>query len=166
MQPILEKNGVAYYKGGSEDLQELFPFFLQIPRENELVNLLKTDYSKTLATLREVLGDPGSACLVATVPDKEKENGIIVGAILLTKSTVWWSSVSFFTNVAFHILPGYRKGFGIQEELLNACKEFSSTLKIPLLIDIFDTTENNQKRLRWFRWKKFKNIGYKVAYQP
>lgn len=166
MKFVEEKKGVKYWLGEPSDLQELFPFFLQIPRENELLGLLKTDISKTLEVLRDTLNSPEAACLIATVPHEEKENGIIVGAILLRKSTVWWSSTPFFTNVAFFTLPAFRHGHGIQEELVYAAKGFSESLKIPLFIDIFDNTENNNKKTRWFQWKKFKNIGFKVAYLP
>lgn len=166
MQKVLEKRGVTYYLGEPQDLKELFPFFLQIPKENELLSLLKTDVSKTLAVMRDTLNSPDAACLIATVPQESKENGIIVGAILLRKSTVWWSSTEFFTNVAFNVLPAYRKGYGIQDELIFAAKNFSDVLGIPLFIDIFDNTGNNLKKTRWFQRKKFKNIGFKVVYLP
>ena len=105
MKKVLEKKGVTYWLGEPEDLAELFPFFLQIPKENELLSLLKTDVSKTLEVLRDTLSSPSAACLVATVPHESKESGIIVGAIILRKSTVWWSSSEFFTNVALYTLP-------------------------------------------------------------
>lgn len=162
MKKVLEKRGIDYSLGEESDLPELFLFFQQIPKETESSKLLKVDFSKALSVLRSSLTSPDAACLMATLP----ESGIIVGAILLIKSTVWWSSTEYFTNVAFGVLPGYRKGFGIQDELLEASKNFSESLKLPLLVDIFDATGKNFLKAKWFQRKGFKNIGFKVAYVP
>lgn len=167
MKTILETKKVTYRLATVNDLFELFPFFLQIPRENDITASLDTDQAKALETLRSALESPDSACLVATVPHPAmKRNGIIVGAILLSKTTVWWSSTVFFTNVAFFVQPAYRKGYGIQRDLLSACKNFTDQTKIPLIVDIFDNTNKNYLKAKYFEQRGFKNIGFKMVYDP
>lgn len=167
MKTVLETPKVTYRQATVADLGELFPFFLQIPRENQITDSLETDQVKGLETLKVALESPDSACLVATVPHPAKRrNGIIVGAILLSKTTVWWSSTVFFTNVAFYVLPSYRKGFGIQRDLINACKNFTDSTGTPLVVDIFDGTDRTYLKARYFEQRGFKNLGFKMAYLP
>ena len=152
---------ITYRPATEKDVVGLSLFLTAITEENALASILQHDLPTIVNTIKSMLKDNQGAVLLAI--DK---NDIIVGAIVLGYTTLWWSTQGFFTNLAYYVTPEYRKGYGIQGKLLELTKDFADGTGIPVLLDIFDNTDRHEKVVRYLSFKGYKNIGFKALYTP
>lgn len=150
---------INYRVGTPEDVPGLVLFLQNIKKENPLVDKFTYDLGKMADTLRRILNNDQGVILIA------EKNDIIVGTIVLGKTTIWWSNTSFLTDLAFYVNPEYRSQ-GIQKKLLSTVKEFADQLKMPILVDVFNASEENMKITRFLGMNGFKNVGFKALYTP
>ena len=153
--------GIIYRNATKEDTLGLTLFLTNVTHENNIGDILQHDVPLIKETIDQIIEDNRGVVLLAL-----NEDGIIVGAMVLGYTTLWWSNKGFFTNVAFYVTPEYRKGYNIQGKMLEVVKDFSNSTKIPLLIDIFDNSGKSEKQVRYLAMKGFKNLGFKALYTP
>jgi len=150
---------IQYRVGTLKDVPGLALFLENITSENPLVSLFEHNLGKCAGVLRRILEQDQGVILLA------EEKDIIVGAIVLGKTTIWWANKSLLTDLAFYVNPKYRH-LGIQKKLLETVKEFADTLKMPVLIDVFNASEENEKLTRFLSIQGYKNVGFKALYTP
>lgn len=150
---------INYRVGTLNDVPGMVLFLQNIKHENPLVGKFNLDLGKSADVLRRIINNDQGVILIA------EKNDIIVGTIVLGKTTIWWSDSSFLTDLAFYVNPEYRKE-GIQKKLLSTVKDFADQLKMPILIDVFNASEENMKITRFLGMNGFKNVGFKALYSP
>jgi GNAT superfamily N-acetyltransferase len=155
----MTKESIEYRAGTLEDVPGVALFLENIIQENPLVKLFEHDLAKCAKVLRNVIQDNRGVIIVAVKDD------IILGTIILGKTTIWWASKDLFTDLAFYVNPQYRH-LGIQKKLLEVVKEFADNVGIPVLIDVFNDSEENDKLVRFLSIQGFKNVGFKALYTP
>lgn len=155
--------GITYRNATPDDVVGLSLFLNRVEKENHLEKLAPQDIPLTAQVIKEIIVDNRGVALLAL-----NEDDIIVGTIVLGHTTLWWSNQSFFTNLVFFVTPEYRKGYRIQERLLDITKDFANGVNAPLLLDIFnmDSTNDQNRMSRYLGFKGFKNIGFKTLYIP
>ena len=151
---------ISYRPGELKDVPSLAYFLTNITRENELIGLLEHDMVIGSVVIRDLIKQNQGVTIIAEKNDK------IVGCMILGKSTVWWSPTEFFTNLAFYVDTEYRKGFRIQDKLVEAAKNLADATKTPLLLSLVDATDKKLKALKYLNFKGFKTIGVKGVYVP
>ena len=151
---------VSYRPAVLADVPSLAYFLTNITRENELIGLLEHDMATGSVVIANLIKQNQGVTIIAEKNDK------IVGCMILGKSTVWWSPTEFFTNLAFYVDPEYRKGFRIQDKLVEAGKNLADATGVPLLLSLVDATDKKLKTLKYLNFKGFKTIGVKVVYVP
>ena len=87
---------ITYRPATEKDVVGLSLFLTAITEENALASILQHDLPTIVNTIKSMLKDNQGAVLLAI--DK---NDIIVGAIVLGYTTLWWSTQGFFTNLAY-----------------------------------------------------------------
>lgn len=142
------------------DIPALAYFLTNITKENELIGLLEHNMVTGSVVLRDLIQQNQGVSIIAEKDDK------IVGCLILGKSTVWWSPTEFFTNLAFYVDPDYRKGYRIQDKLVDAAKTLADATKTPVLLSLVDATDKKLKALKYLNFKGFKTIGVKGIYLP
>jgi hypothetical protein len=165
--------GITYRNATKEDTLGLTLFLTNVTNENNIGDILQHDVPLIKETIDQIIEDNRGVVLLALEAREggqrascAGEDGIIVGAMVLGYTELWWSKQGFFTNVAFYVTPEYRKGYNIQGKMLEVVKDFSNSTKIPLLIDIFDNSGKSEKQVRYLAMKGFKNLGFKALYMP
>lgn len=156
-----EYKGIIYRPATIKDIPGLVYFLSNITDENHLHPLIPHDIALSAEVFKNLMLENEGAILVALKDD------ILVGAIVLGKSKLWWSSkFEFLTDLVMYVAPKYRRKFNIQGALLEFSKDFANELGMPLYFSLVDPTENLQKRAKYLNIKGFKTIGMNLLYVP
>jgi N-acetylglutamate synthase-like GNAT family acetyltransferase len=152
--------GVSYRPAVLADVPGLAYFLVNITEENELIGVLKHDFVSGSKVLKDLIQQNQGVTIIAEKDDK------IIGCMILGKTTLWWAKTFIFTNLAFYVAPEFRKGFGVQDKLLEFTKDFSESVKTPILFSLFDVTDKKLKVLKYLNRKGFQTVGVQGAYIP
>lgn len=156
-----EYKGITYRPATKKDIPSLVYFFSNITVENELASFIEHDIVLSAETFKNLMDENEGAILVALKDD------ILVGAIVLGKSKLWWSSkFEFITNLVIYVAPEYRKKFNVQGALIDFSKDFCDSLGLPLFLSLIDASKDLQKRAKYLNYKGFKTVGANLLYVP
>lgn len=156
-----EYKGILYRPAIKKDIPGLVYFLSNITDENKLSPLIPHDMVLSAEVFKNLMDENEGAILLALKDD------ILVGAIVLGKSKLWWSSkFEFMTDLVIYVAPEYRKKYNIQGALIDFSKDFCDSLGLPLFISLFDPTKNLQKRAKYLNYKGFKTLGINLIYVP
>lgn len=153
--------GIKYRPAVKKDIPGLVYFLSNVTNENELGQIIPHDMVLSAEVFKTLMDENEGAILIA-----EKDD-ILVGAIVLGKSKLWWSSkFEFLTNLVTYVAPKYRRHYNIQGALIDFSKDFCESLGMPLYLSIVDTTENLAKKAKYLKFKGFKSLGVNLIYTP
>ena len=88
---------------------------------------------------------------------KKDENGKIVGVLVLTPFTFWWSEEVVLHTATIYVLPEYRDK-NVFDELVEEAKAYSSYMGAKLYSDIL-IVDDLDKKDKLMRIKGFKKTG-------
>lgn len=156
-----EYKGIIYRPATLKDIPSLVFFLSNVTQENELSEIIPHDIVLSAQVLKDLIIENEGAILVALKGD------ILVGAIVLGKSKLWWSSkFEFITNLAIYVDPKFRRKFNIQGALIDFSKDFVSSLGLPLYLSLVDGTSKKDKIAKYLNIKGFKTIGINTIFVP
>jgi hypothetical protein len=157
---MFKHKGISYRTGTQEDVPGILLFINGFRLENRLIDQFGYDMGKSAEILRRLMKNDRGVVLLALDVD------IIVGIIILGRTTLWWAHKELFSDLIYYVNPAYRKGYEIQSQLLDFTKDFATQTKIPVILDVFSDSEDHDLKERYLRMKGFKNTGFKVMFTP
>lgn len=152
--------GITYRPAIEKDVVGLSFFLENITKENNLNDVFPSDVILSTKVLTELISANQGVILLSL------KNDTIVGAIALRKTQIWWSTEEVFINLFFFVTPKYRKKFEIQNELLKRIKIFSDLAGLPILMPVFNKTNNLSKIAKYLNFKGFKPLVISGIYTP
>lgn len=160
------KHGITYRVTTLDDLVGIAHCCKGIPDSSNIMQHLGINLPKAYKSIEATLKSNKGIGLLAEIFDETIKDKKIVGVVYLGEANLWWSDKKFFTNAIFYVAPEYRKKYGIPKTFLGFMKDFSKSTHMPILLDIVNDEGLNDFMVRYYEINGFKNIGFKVVYNP
>lgn len=87
-----------------------------------------------------------------------EDAGKIVGSMILSEDSPWWSSANALWEAGFFVAALSRKSTGAAGMLIDTAKAIAGDMGVPLIVTPMTAVDLDRKD-KWFRVKGFKRIG-------